>query len=1157
MPASLPFWLILWGIIKVVIRTVVTIFKITWLTFWWAIAMPFASAWLLFVYKGSFINLFTPNWLLTGAAVMTGWAMTGGMIISFLSLLLLRDYMASHGLLRLRIRRRPMPLEEENELVSISETLPLPMAMDATPARAPIDEAEYIDEAILSEGLVAPSEAATVLSHPFSATSVISERSSSRSAWLNDVSPRDYRAYLRRRELHKERLEISRSQITSVNMAVSPLEENNLGKESILKRYNTIDDTTNNTTTLGPTSPLFEHSSHHIHTQASTSTRNEFDNSTTAFGRRNFKSELPAIGRERHFPTNSSIKVTFKDDYRCKICKSSTCIKKEHVIMASSNNSTSKGGVANTFIEEATVKEVDLQAENINSIPPPRPDPQNSIPPPVIPPINGNEPAEEENEDRGAWNILGVDNDGQALTFKEFIGIDGGLLAPIQSAITVVIFNWIFLFGFIVLPKSTGASIWRSVGPTIEWISVRWEAALACLRIFDSGPIRVVFWGLRWLWQTMVSIMPKITAFSSLFDIKGWTWPIQKLLLQQLEFIKQHGCLFAIEPGSAVSYFLQVLLGQMLLVGLGQCYTKFCISWRRSSLSILEKSFIRGCLIVNGLFRLLMVIFLELVLFPIYCGWIIDYCFAALIQYDRLEFFMEYSKTSHFLHWTVGLISLLLITIQLGWLRKVFRPGLLYFIRNAEDPDHLPLKEAVERPLLRHAFRVLLSSMLYGIFLGWFCGGFSLICKLLMPKVIPFNFNHRDSLREIPYDILGQIFAKAVFGIVEPTQIGAGIKSYLRIVCRLLKIQSYFYGGRYRPEEVSTKGQFVYVPDQNRRYKPERIAKMAKKLVDPVDLAKVPVAEDFFEPQELATPRYQPLPVDPIRPGTRNLPRHHHEAKGFTVVYRPNGLPGRILAFLGSLWFMTQVLALIWIIAPILLGRLIYKSILPTDRTVMDIHAFYIGFLALSLIVKVAHVSIDFLIRNGVRRYVIQLARFPLFLSKAIVVLTAFLVLWPLLFGFYCMVLLTPLIVALDETFIFPPFMCWFTGLILVHTIWTAREALFAERRLEILRRLSTLAGWWDMNFWEVFVKVLAPYTGRIVTLIVAPPLTILVMAPLFNLSEAQLLMLQRWSHLISLAIPATVLIIWLGMQLRGRLARRIRDENFLIGERLLNFNVQ
>lgn len=80
---------------------------------------------------------------------------------------------------------------------------------------------------------------------------------------------------------------------------------------------------------------------------------------------------------------------------------------------------------------------------------------------------------------------------------------------------------------------------------------------------------------------------------------------------------------------------------------------------------------------------------------PLVCGWWLDICSLSMFDTsfkDRLASFRLAPGTSMFIHWLVGMVYVYYFASFVLLLREVVRPGVLWFLRNLNDPDFSPIQ---------------------------------------------------------------------------------------------------------------------------------------------------------------------------------------------------------------------------------------------------------------------------------------------------------------------------------------------------------------------------------------------------------------------------------------------------------------------------------
>lgn len=85
----------------------------------------------------------------------------------------------------------------------------------------------------------------------------------------------------------------------------------------------------------------------------------------------------------------------------------------------------------------------------------------------------------------------------------------------------------------------------------------------------------------------------------------------------------------------------------------------------------------------------------EIGVLPLVCGWWLDICSLSMFDTsfkDRLASFRLAPGTSMFIHWLVGMVYVYYFASFVLLLREVVRPGVLWFLRNLNDPDFSPIQ---------------------------------------------------------------------------------------------------------------------------------------------------------------------------------------------------------------------------------------------------------------------------------------------------------------------------------------------------------------------------------------------------------------------------------------------------------------------------------
>uniref|UniRef100_A0A0K0D6B8 RING-type E3 ubiquitin transferase n=1 Tax=Angiostrongylus cantonensis TaxID=6313 RepID=A0A0K0D6B8_ANGCA len=101
------------------------------------------------------------------------------------------------------------------------------------------------------------------------------------------------------------------------------------------------------------------------------------------------------------------------------------------------------------------------------------------------------------------------------------------------------------------------------------------------------------------------------------------------------------------------------------------------------------------CFLVLKVFLLVLI---EIGFFPIVCGCWMDLCslklFSASLS-SRAASFAASPTSSVFIHWMIGMVYVFYFASFVLLLREVLRPGVLWFMRNLNDPEFNPIQESL------------------------------------------------------------------------------------------------------------------------------------------------------------------------------------------------------------------------------------------------------------------------------------------------------------------------------------------------------------------------------------------------------------------------------------------------------------------------------
>lgn len=147
----------------------------------------------------------------------------------------------------------------------------------------------------------------------------------------------------------------------------------------------------------------------------------------------------------------------------------------------------------------------------------------------------------------------------------------------------------------------------------------------------------------------------------------------------------------------------------------------------------------------------------EIGLLPLMCGWWLDVCSMPLFNVtlaDRMESFAIAPGTSLLLHWVFGMIYVYYFATFLELLREVVRPGVLWFLRNINDPDYSSLQEKIHLSIFRLTRRLILSTMVYGVTIMLILWVPIRIVQNVAPNFLPYVLPKDSEVNELTFQFM-------------------------------------------------------------------------------------------------------------------------------------------------------------------------------------------------------------------------------------------------------------------------------------------------------------------------------------------------------------------------------------------------------------------
>lgn len=189
--------------------------------------------------------------------------------------------------------------------------------------------------------------------------------------------------------------------------------------------------------------------------------------------------------------------------------------------------------------------------------------------------------------------------------------------------------------------------------------------------------------------ETTSSIIDRTNTINNWELIKGYLYSISAIIFKRWrQCATDHGSLDRI---------VCTVVGYIVLISIGSFY----LSKNKSSRAGSTNEILRQ----QGVFlKVLFFIFLELVIFPTVCGVLLDISTLPLFTdssiKSRFHFVLLNPYSGVFLHWFVGTGFIFQFSVFIALVREVVRPGVLFFIRDPNDPQFHPVQDMVDQPIL-------------------------------------------------------------------------------------------------------------------------------------------------------------------------------------------------------------------------------------------------------------------------------------------------------------------------------------------------------------------------------------------------------------------------------------------------------------------------
>nr|KAF6441374.1 hypothetical protein HJG63_013017 [Rousettus aegyptiacus] len=515
-----------------------------------------------------------------------------------------------------------------------------------------------------------------------------------------------------------------------------------------------------------------------------------------------------------------------------------------------------------------------------------------------------------------------------------------------------------------------------------------------------------------------------------------------------------------------------------------------------------------------------LLVVVEIGVFPLICGWWLDICslemFDATLR-DRELSFQSAPGTTMFLHWLVGMVYVFYFASFILLLREVLRPGVLWFLRNLNDPDFNPVQEMIHLPIYRHLRRFILSVIVFGSIVLLMLWLPIRIIKSLLPSFLPYNVMlYSDApVSELSLELL-------LLQVVLPALLEQGhTRQWLKGLVRawtvtagyLLDLHSYLLGDQ--EENENSANQQV----NNNQHARNNNA--------------VPVVgEGLHAAHQAILQQGGPIGFQPYR--------------------RPLHFPLRIFLLIVFMCITLLIASLICLTLPVFAGRWLMSFWTGTAK-IHELYTAACGLYVCWLTIRAVTVLVAWMPQG--RRVIFQKVKeWSLMIVKTLIVAALLAGAVPLLLGLlFELVIVAPLRVPLDQTPLFYPWQDWALG-VLHAKIIAAITLMGPQWWLKTVIEQVYANGIRNIDLHYIIRKLAAPVISVLLLSLCVPYVIASGIVPLLGVTAEMQNLVHR--RIYPFLLMVVVLMGILSFQVRQfkRLYEHIKNDKYLVGQRLVNY---
>ena len=408
---------------------------------------------------------------------------------------------------------------------------------------------------------------------------------------------------------------------------------------------------------------------------------------------------------------------------------------------------------------------------------------------------------------------------------------------------------------------------------------------------------------------------------------------------------------------------LAILFGYLFFALLGLLYIRVCYSLLSKDKGEKVEGLLADVLYqAGGVMKVILIISIEMIVFPLYCGLLLDVAllplFSNVTVWSRLDFMVDSPYTSLFVHWFVGTCYMFHFALFVSMCRRIMRSGVLYFIRDPDDPTFHPVRDVLERSVFTQLWKIAFSALVYGGLVIVCLGGVVWGISAAFDGVFPIHWSSNEPVLEFPVDLLFYNFLMplAVKFFRPSDGLHRMYRWWFKLCARQLRLSHFLFGERKRDEEgrhVRRTWSALLAREHGDTQMPV-IGRDQRRLLEDGQLDAYVLRDGRYvrtpASDQVRIPKGAHTFLEVDEEGNRLDGREDNESglhgrnnEQFSTIYIPPHFRLRIGTFIFLIWLFAATTGVCLTLVPLVFGRRVFAYIFPSHLRMNDVYAFSIG----------------------------------------------------------------------------------------------------------------------------------------------------------------------------------------------------------------------